>query len=73
MNQFSVGQKVWHNYENQDRVFRIVELKGNVALLESDNSTGPKVKDEAYINDLKPHEPCKSTNVIGRPTCGLKH
>lgn len=71
MSQFFVGQKVWNNYENQDRVFRIVEIKGNVALLESDNPIGPKLKDEVYLTDLRPHIPCTNINVIGRSTCSF--
>lgn len=71
MNQFKKGNKAWYKYDGRDRVFVITEIKGNVAMLQSDTTANPKIKTEAYLADLRPHASCDITNIIGRPTCDI--
>jgi hypothetical protein len=67
MNQFKVGERVWYTFEGHERVYRIVEIRGNVAILLNEGSNEPKI--EAYLDELRPHNPCTNTNLIGRASC----
>lgn len=69
MHPFKVGDKVWYTFENREKAFIIVEIRGNVATLKSENPNESKIKVDAYLNELKPRNACTLINVIGRASC----